>query len=463
MTPVIAAIVYVGLIGGLYWLDRDRKARTSLALWIPIVWIALASSRSVSQWFQMQPLTDISNDASQGSPIDAAVYTSLLALGLMVLLFRARRVGKLLRWNGPILLFFLYCLVSIAWSDFPGVAFKRWTKAVGDFVMVLIVLSDVDPTAAIKRLLTRVAYVLIPLSALFIKYWPDLGRVYGEWDYKAYYTGVTTNKNTLGAICLLSGLACVWCFIDAWKNRKGPRRIQRLIAYGIVLAIALWLFHIADSMTSLSTFLLAVPVLFFANSRTNSRRPAMIHILALSAIGVALFAEFVAPSLLSLINRNPTLTDRTDVWTLALSLKKNALVGCGFESFWMGPRLAKMRSVFKWGPTEAHNGYIEVFLQLGWVGLALLGAVIVSGYKAIIREWRRSSPTASLMLAYFVVGMIYNLTEAAFFRMMAPVWVIMLLALTGVTRHAARQSLPVTTDDRFAPAQKPEWELLPLP
>lgn len=460
MTSAIATVAYVGMIGGLFWLDRDRKARTSFSLWIPIVWVALASSRSVSQWLQMQPLINGSSDVTQGSPIDAAVYTGLLALGLTVLFVRWKRIRLLLGANGPIILCFLYCLISLVWSDFPGVAFKRWTKAVGDFVMVLIVLSEHDPTEAIKRVLMRTAYLLIPLSVLFIKYYPELGRVYGEWDYKAYYTGVTTNKNTLGSICMLSGLACVWCLIKVWKNRDEPRRIQRLLGYGIILMFVLWLFDLANSMTSFSTFLLALPVLFFADTRTKRTRTGMIHTLVTAAISVALIAEFVLPSLLTLVNRNPTLTDRTDVWALALSVRDSSLIGAGFESFWLGPRVAKIWSVFRWGPTEAHNGYLEMFLQLGWLGLVFLSVIVASGYKAIIGKWRRNDPTASLMLAFFVVGMIYNLTEAAFFRMMAPVWIILLLAFTRDSSGGVKRLKSATADDRYEAALKPEWELV---
>lgn len=459
MTQGIAVIAYAGLIGALYWLDRDRKTKTSLVLWIPIIWLALASSRSVTQWLQVVPLTDSSQSASEGSPVDAAVYTGLLFIGLVVLFTRRKRVTRLLFANGPIVFFFFYCLVSIVWSDFPDVSFKRWTKAIGDFVMVLIVLSDLDPAAAAKRFLMRVAYVLIPLSLLFVKYYPELGKVYGKWDYKASYTGVTTNKNALGALCLLFGLACVWCAINAWKNREGLRHIQPLIAYGVTLGIALWLFNIADSMTSFSTFLLALPLLLFSNAQSSRRRPAMIHILAVSTIAAALIAEFVLPSLLVLVNRNPTLTDRTGIWALALSLTKNPLVGSGFESFWLGPRLAKMWSNYSWGPEEAHNGYIEIYLQLGWLGIVLLGVVLVTGYRTIVAAWRRNSPTASLMLAYFVVGIIYNMTESAFFRMMAPVWVILLLALTKLP-SSARQLSYVANVQWRATAEESEQEVI---
>src|SRR6266404_147694 len=194
MPPAIATIVYALLILGLFWLDRDQKARTSKALWIPVVWVSLACSRSPGQWLQLNPIPS-TEQVLEGSPFDRLVYLCLLAAGLIVLVTRGQRVARFLRANAPILFFFLYCAVSLLWSDYPDVAFKRWTKALGDLVMILIVLSDREPTAALKRLLARATFVLIPLSILLIKYFPNLGRGYGVWLGEVHYSGVTTNKN----------------------------------------------------------------------------------------------------------------------------------------------------------------------------------------------------------------------------------------------------------------------------
>ena len=69
-----------------------------------------------------------------------------------------------------ILVLFLYLGISILWSDFMGVSFKRWIRATGDLVMALVVLTEPAPYEAIKTLINRCAIVLIPLSLLFIKY-----------------------------------------------------------------------------------------------------------------------------------------------------------------------------------------------------------------------------------------------------------------------------------------------------
>ena len=432
----------------LFSLDREGTSRTSWAIGIPVVWLTLAGSRSVSQWLQLGSPLDASGQYLEGNPLDRMVYTGLLALGLMVLVTRRRRVWRLLKANGPILLFFGYCAVSFLWSEYPDVAFKRWTKAVGDLVMVLIVLSDREPSAAVKRFLAWTSFFLIPLSVLFIKYYPDLGRSYGQWDWKTYYCGVTTNKNTLGVICLLFGLGSAWRFLAAYHGR-GKGRTGHLIAHGVILAMVIWLFWMANSMSSLACFLLASTLLLATNSRLVARRPVVVHLLIAAVVCVSVSFLFlgVGPGLLKTMGRNPTLTDRTEIWSLVLSMTKNPLFGTGFESFWLGPRLQKIWSVYSWGPEEAHNGYIEIFLNLGWMGVVLLAIVIATGYRTVIAAFRRKLPTGTLVLAYFVVGVVYNFTEAAFLRMMAPAWILFLLAITRVPESpSAKARLSVRGD-----------------
>jgi hypothetical protein len=85
----------------------------------------------------------------------------------------------------------------------------------------------------------------------------------------------------------------------------------------------------------------------------------------------------------TLLGRNATLTDRTEVWELALRLQPNPILGAGFESFWLGQRLEDLWSKF-WGkPNQAHNGYIETYLNLGLIGLVILFAPILATFRKI--------------------------------------------------------------------------------
>jgi exopolysaccharide production protein ExoQ len=442
MPPAVASGVFALLILGLFWLDRDQSSRTSGALWIAVVWWLLACSRSVGQWLQMGPPIDqlTADRMLEGSPIDLLVYSGLLVLGLLVLVKRGSQVLRLLQGNGAIIIFFLYCAVSILWSDYPEVAFKRWIKALGDLVMVLVVLSDREPSAAFVRLLARTTYLLVPCSVLLIKYYPDIGRSIHQWTYRTLYTGVSFNKNGLGAICLLCGLATVWRLLMAYQDRKGTARTRRLLAHGVILMMVLWLFWLTDSMTSLSCFIIGSAILLVGNLRAVIKNPVAVHLIIATILSVTISVLFfnVSHEVLNTIGRDPTLTDRTEVWALLISVSGSSLLGTGYESFWLGPRLEKIWSVYSWKPFSAHNGYLEVYLNLGCVGVALLAVVIVTGYRRVIAAFRNNPQIGSLMLAYFSVGVVYNCTEAAFFRMMAPVWMFILLAITGAMVLANR-------------------------
>jgi exopolysaccharide production protein ExoQ len=431
--PSIATLIGVSAILGLFLLDRDRTTELSPARWIPFAWVFLAGSRMVSEWLQVGSAVTAPDQYLDGSPLDRLALTLLLVAGLTVLLARGRRVGPLLRANGPILLFFSYCAISILWSDYSDVALKRWTKALGDVVMILVVVSDQDPIASVKWLLARVGFFLIPLSVLFVKYRPDLGRGLTPWSWGQYYTGVTTTKNGLGYVCLVFGLGHLWRVLEALSSRERLPTRGSLIAHGSVLAMTLWLLWVANSATSLGCFLVGASLMAVMRLPRLARTPAVVHVLvATIALVVVSDVFFIDGSgLVQAMGRDPTLTGRTELWGRVLQLRVDPLFGAGFESFWLGTRLDTLWRMYWWHPNQAHNGYLEVFLNLGWIGLLLLGAVIARGYRNVVDAVRLEPQTGGLRLAFFVAALLYNLTEAAF-KVLHPVWIAFLLAIIAI-------------------------------
>ena len=430
MPQGVATVVYGLFILALFLLDRDRKSRVSPALWIPVAWVLLAGSRMVSDWLEPARVITSPDQYLEGSPLDRLVLTGLLAAGLMVLLARGRRAGTFLRANGPILLFFLYGAVSVLWSDYPDVALKRWTKALGDIVMVLVVLTDPDPSAAVKRLLAWSGFLLVPLSVLLIKYYPELGQGYNPWTWGAYSTGVATGKNGLGLVCLVFGLGSLWRFLEVLHSGERPLITGPLIAHGAVLVMVLWLFGKADSATSLGCFLIGGGLIGVMSLPGLARERTAVHLLVVGIVSLCLFGLFLDSDvgLVQAMGRDTTLTGRTALWDQLLRMPVDSLFGAGFETFWLGGRLEKFWRAYWWHPNQAHNGYIEVFLNLGWIGVALLGFVMAWGYRNVVGSLHRSPELGKLRLAYFVVAVLYNLTEAAF-KVMHPVWTTFLLAI----------------------------------
>jgi exopolysaccharide production protein ExoQ len=270
-----------------------------------------------------------------------------------------------------------------------------------------------------------------------------------------YYTGVTTDKNALGMICFIFGLGSVWRVSQELRSGKVSRISGPLISHGIVLATVFWLLAKASSMTSLSCFVLASGLIVATSFPRLVRRRGVVHLLVAAVLLVTFSTLFldIGSGVLDAMGRNPTLTGRTDIWQLVLHMNVNPLIGAGFESFWLGPRLEKIWDVYWFHPTEAHNGYIDIFLNLGWLGVIFLLAVIVAGYRHVIGMLRRDPEAGRLKLALFVAAVAYNFTESAF-KAMHLVWIAFLLAAIaapdGRLRFKAKKA--ISTDDYRAEA-----------
>jgi exopolysaccharide production protein ExoQ len=437
MHPFIATIIFVTGIAGLFFFDRDKKVRVSKALWIPTLWLFFCLSRSASQWLGVSaPPSDMASVYLEGSPVDRAVFVALELAALLVVISRRRRVGRILQQNWAIGLFFSYAAFSISWSDYPWVTLKHWIKGMGDLMMILIVLSEPSVPDSIKCLFTRLGFVLVPLSVLFIKYYPELGRVLNlSWIEEP--VGVATQKNSLGELCDILGLALLWRFRIAYSDREDPNRKRRLVALGAALAMVVWLLWMCDSMSSICALSMASVLMLVSITPAFRRIPALVHILIVALLSCTLYALFFQSSgdLIQSLGRNPTLTGRTDIWKLVLSMPSNPVLGVGYESFWLGARLDKIwNTIHGLRLNESHNGYIEVVITLGWFGVGLLGALIATGYRNVIGTLRRDPDIGSLRIAFFLATVITGLTEAAF-RMMGAPWIVFLLAITAAPAY----------------------------
>jgi O-antigen ligase len=433
----------------------------SNAIWFPVAWLVLAVTASkwlALTWGKRATTVDLDTfmaTSMEGNPLERNVFLSLVAIGLLVVVLRGRDVFQFLARNWPFLLFFGYCLVSVAWSDFPGVAFKRWIKALGDLAMVTIVLTDPHPSHALKRFVAWTGFVLVPLSVLYMEFYPEVGQqlVYSYGTFKTRYVGITDDKNMLGVIGLLFGLGALWRVLQGIRDKQGVRPIA---AHGMVLLMTLWISYRANSMTAFGSFLLMAGMLVIASVPMLARKRMLVRIATLTVLGLAAVALFfdAGAGLVQTLGRDPTLTGRNELWGLVLSLNTNKIFGAGFESFWMGPRLAVIWDVYWWHPNEAHNGYIEVLLNLGAVGLCLLLLIIVRAYRNVIENLVPNREVGGLTLVYFLMGLVYSGSEAGF-RMLHPVWICFMLGALVVT-STQEQEAPVASDSpAAAPALPP--------
>jgi exopolysaccharide production protein ExoQ len=417
MPPIVALLLYFVFVLGLLRYDPVKNSHTSLALWVPLIWMFFTGSRLPAQW-----LGDSTGTAAQafeeGNLLDRSIFFGLIVLSIVILMARAFNWGAFFSRNIALVALLLLALVSVVWSDFPLITLKRWFRDLGNYLVVLVVLSDPHPFEALLTLLRRLFFLLMPLSVVLIKYYPDLGKQFSYWTGATEFIGAATSKNMLGVLCLVSGLFFFWDTLARWSDRK-DRRTRRIIKVNMAfIAMTLWLLNLASSATSAICLTIGCLILLAASTNVFQRHPGFLKFMIPTAFCIYLLLAFgfnINGEMAGAVGRDPSLTGRSNIWEAVLSTHTNPIVGTGYESFWLGPRLDHVWKLAG-KVNEAHNGYLELYLNLGLVGVFFFFIFMVASYRTICKRLSPSFSLASLGLALWTVMLFYNMTESAAFK-----------------------------------------------
>jgi exopolysaccharide production protein ExoQ len=443
MPSALALLLCSAFVFFLLRYDRRESPKVSSALWVPTIWIFSIATKPLANWFGAG-----GEDIESGSPLDRIFVSGLLCLGLLILAGRKLDWRSVIKQNTWLILLIVYMLISILWSDIPFVSLKRWLRELTAVIMAFVVLTEPAPRQAMESLFRRTVYVLIPFSILLIKYFPQYGVQY-RWSGEVMWVGVTLQKNGLGRLCLISAFFLIWTLIRRWKGRDIYRRKLQTLAEVALLVLTLWLLKgpatwaaSASGLVALSTGLATlVGLLWMKKHRIDLGGKRWMAVLA-CIIALGIIQPLVGGSTLggfaSSLGRNETLTGRSDIWALLLpSAMHSPILGSGFGGFWTSMTTAKIEV------NEAHNGYLEVCLGLGVIGLLLTVFFLLSFCRNAVRALAHDFDWATLCICYLIMASVHNISESSFDsftrHLMA---VVLLLAVTlpaAVKRQSARE------------------------
>lgn len=375
----------------------------------------------------------------EGNPINAASFFLLIAAGVFVLSRRKIDWAAVPRLNMWVLLYLLYCGLSIAWSDYSFIAFKRWFKDLGNPIMVLVILTEKYPYQAMGVVLKRLAFLWLPLSVLFNRYYPEWSRNFSPGGMSL--GGVAGEKNALGMICLISGIFFSWHFLINRKKGSEPGA-KNLINDLVLMVMIAWLLREADSATSFGCLLVVVGLLIFGRTTLVMKRPVRIMIGTITAAFLYFLMDAVfgiRDNVIEALGRDPTLTNRTTIWEIVKEFPINPFVGAGYQSFWAGDRLKLLWERIGANINQAHNGYLEQYLNLGYVGTAFVVVIILSGLFKVRRHLDMDYSAALLRLCFIVAAVLYNYTEASFYGL-SNMWLLLLFAIVEMPFQHERKA-----------------------
>lgn len=315
--------------------------------------------------------------------------------------------------------FVLLALLSASWSEAPIVTFKRATLH-GLVALISLVASvhAAQSRIGLPLLLLKPLSLILAFSVLFSIVAPSIAFSSIGWQ------GASGHKNEMGQLSAL--IVMVGLF--------GEERLHAGWRIFAVLAglVALVMSSSGTAMVCLASGLLAVSLVRLA--ATLNKHPSWLVPVFMAALAliVALFAAFVfdvLPSypemrsaLLAVLGKSETLTGRTALWDLVLeqSRYRSDWIGGGYGAFWdiSYTRIGYIVGRLGFMPIQAHNGYLDIFNDLGHIGLALSMAVLATylGKIAAMALRNPSRPEVGFHIALCVYVVLANFSESSLFR-----------------------------------------------
>lgn len=424
MPPLVAALLYLMLIVIAWQYDSRNGYKINGGLWIVFIWMIFLGSRHPSYWLTLSSPGG-ETDNLDGNTFDRNFYILLSGTAIILSIRRNISWSSLFRGNWPIFLIYGYFLLSCVWSDNPFASLKRWVKDIIAIAVIFPLFCDPvirAPRSAIQGVFTKCALVLFPLSMLFINYFPELGRVYSRGG-GLQITGVANQKNTLGEMICVVGLLLFWRIMNPGARSNGKAFINRNFLPLGLLALGLWLLCLSDSKTALICLLVGSAIIASQHAPILRNRPKLPIILCIAGMLLFYLLDNLAGLsglLLKAAGRDATFTGRTAIWDAIQLQPEKRLLGNGYLIYWdvnpellIGGNLVSLRT--------AHNGYLDVYLDGGIIGLALLiGFLVVTGIRTASWFIQRD-PVRSLGFVFFIITIIANFSESSFFRK-CPLW-----------------------------------------
>lgn len=380
-------------------------------------------------------------DAADGSLIDRVFYLGLSIVGIGILAKRNIAWAGIRQANAWIVALLLYALLSVVWSHYPYISLKRVIKVAGTFVMALVVMSEAQPLEGMLSIIRRCSYIHFPMSLLAVKWYRDLGV---SWDWEGTvesWKGIAASKNVLGQVVMMGTMVFI---IDLIRHRQERRPIALdLLFVGTGLYLLKGSPHTV-SVTSVTVFAFGLFVLLALRSLAAAPSRARLlagscaaGILALCAIvvihSVVMFsAHSMLGKIITTFGRDITLTERTLIWhDIYRVADASPLVGIGCGGFWIG-REANIpwNANMSWVLAEGHNGYVDTYLQLGWLGVGLVIGGIVSGIRSAFRSMAADYTLACFQLTVLLIVILVNITETTFLRGDHNLWFAYMFAVT---------------------------------
>lgn len=416
-----------------------------------------------------------------GWPVFLGIAALLVVTGIVLMVTLKPQRFRWYRLPAPVLLFLTLAVLSITWSAYRfesllGTLAQLATTAAAVVVAYLLTWQETLRTLAIAlRYLLGLSlvfelFVSLVLQRRVLPWWlePPAGTTPNllYWSRNLLFDGGPI-QGLVGSSTLLGFLALLGLIVFAVQLRAG---LVRPFAGWSWVGLALLMLALTRSATvTVALVFVAVTLMFIRIARrTRADRRMPMYFIGAGLLTATIVGTVLArQTIFRMLGKSADLTGRAETWEKVIALaSERPWFGHGWISYW-APWVEPFESLDVQGGVQvmhAHNAWLDVWLQLGIVGLILFANLV---FVATWRVWFRAvdqprrgpgAPlpyaTSAIWPALIVVAMlVQSLTES---RILIEGGWLLLVLVTVKTRFD--YEIPAVGDDR----RKLAWRDVPI-
>jgi exopolysaccharide production protein ExoQ len=409
-------------------------------------WVLLLSM--TIPWGVFTPMAERHLEGAYGANAGArTIKLALLAVGGIIFMRHWAALLALLRQLNRFFIVFLVLVpLSVLWSISPDDTLARFITTLSVvLVWISVCIASWEPQR-FQNLLRPVVTFIILGSILFVMTSPEMAIEIGEGTLKDAWHGLMSQKNGFGQLSSFGFI--LW--LHGWLARQ-VKTWQAILFGGCSAACIVF----SRSSTSLLASIFAAVFLLMLLRAPPTWRRAMPYLIAAFASIVMTYAlailrflpglEILLGPITALTGKDMTFSNRSVIWDIIKEhIQFSPYIGSGYGAYWIGPVPTSPSYTFLgqmyFYPNEAHNGYLEIVNDLGFMGLVVLIGYLILYLRQSLRLLRFDRYQAALYLAIFFQQAIINLSESLWLCVNAGVsFTIMTFATISLARSALDQ------------------------
>jgi exopolysaccharide production protein ExoQ len=372
---------------------------------------------------------------SEANPVDKAAKLVAYSACMVLVLATFPRISKVLAQNPLLTTLPVLAIASTLWSQFPSQSlFAGIYLALNvGFAIYLMVRFELYEQL---QLFVVLGWIVTGASILAAVLVPGYGTAQADIGYFGSWIGLFPHKNACS-------VTMAFLLSPAFYMRPASARQKVARLAFIILTLSLILMSQSRTGWMVTVALLAYVGVTKGILRLTKKDSAVLVLsLGMGLTVVAMLFVRYYSEIMRLMGKDATLTGRTALWEFTLiSIMKAPILGYGFQAFWRGLQgeAANITLNVHWSAIEAHDGYLDVCVGLGALGLGLIICTVLKAYRDGYVCYRNDRlKNVEWYLAIIWVTLISNISET---RLMLPhdlVWIMYVMACVGLNNEVRR-------------------------